>query len=187
MTHRVRLIAAAVALATLPVVAQAQDDQFKVGSKVVNVGILVAGDALGGIGIGGGLEVGVARIADVVTLGVGGSIGYLHKSYGGYLTSVYGYNINVIPVLGFVHGHYQLKEVPKLDLFAGPAVGIARSSYSFDGDAAYYNRYFTSSTDVAIGIQAGARYELTSAIVGSLQVSGGSNLPWINAGVAFKF
>lgn len=185
MFNRVRAVAVAAALA-VPAIASAQDRQFDVGTKLLNVGLIVGSESYGSIGAGGGLEVGFKNISDQVILGIGGSIGFARSTYDGI--GAFGYSSTVIPVLGFVHGHYQLKEVPKLDLYAGPAVGV--SMYRFSYDNGYCGTGIDCSannSDPAIGVQAGARWALTPKVLGWAQVSGGSNLPFLNAGVSFKF
>ena len=160
MINRVRAFAVAAALATLPVVASAQDKQFDVGTKLLNVGVLVGSESYGSIGVGGGLEVGFKDIQGKVILGIGGSIGIARSSY-------VGFNTTAVPVLGFVHGHYQLPDVPKLDLYAGPALGVSLARFSYDnGYCNNANICSVNGSDVAGGIQAGARWALTPAILG---------------------
>lgn len=186
MINRVRAIALAAALATIPAISSAQDRQFDVGTKLFNVGLLLGDEAYGSVGVGGGLEVGFKNISDQVILGIGGSVGFRRSS-----TDYFGYGstVTVVPVLGFVHGHYQLADVPKLDLYAGPAAGLALSRYSYDSRAcnAPGANCSDNNSDVAIGIQAGARWALTPTVLGWAQVSGGTRLPYLNLGISFKF
>lgn len=189
MINRVRAFAVAAALATLPAIASAQDKQFEVGTKLLNVGVVVGSESYGSLGVGGGLEVGFKDIQGKVTLGIGGSIGIARSSYDA-IFSTYGYSTTAVPILGFVHGHYQLPTVPKLDLYAGPAIGVSLLRYSFDdGYCAGTRSSFCSgnTSDVAGGIQAGARWALTPKVLGWAQLSGGTNMPFLNAGVSFKF
>lgn len=177
-------VALVVAVAALPTVSSAQENQFKVGSRVAAVGVLMGGTSYtygsGGIGIGGSFEVGIKEIADQVRLGVGGFVGY-QKSDGGILVNTY--DVSSTTIAGFVNGHYQLTMVPKLDLYAGPVFGINRQSLDYTRVCASCE---SSSSDPAIGVQVGARYEIAPRIMGSLQLSGGTRLPWANFGVAFK-
>ena len=123
-------------------------------------------------------------------LGVGGFLGYQHDSDG-----LFGNNFSVSSILvaGFVNGHYQLKQVPKLDLYAGPVLGISRQSVNYDKKCVslftdycdYQSRYPKSYP--AVGVQTGARYEFTPGVLGSIQLSVGTRLPLANAGIAFKF
>src|SRR6218665_1023243 len=115
MIKHVRAIAVAAALA-VPALASAQDRQFDVGTKLLNVGLLLGSESAGSVGAGAGFEVGFKNIQDQVVLGVGGSIGFSKSSANYGFGSLGDYSWTVIPVLGFVHGHYQLKNVPKLDL-----------------------------------------------------------------------
>jgi hypothetical protein len=186
MINRIRAVAVAAALVALPAIATAQDRQFDVGTKLLNVGLLVGSESYGSIGVGGGLEVGFKNISDQVILGIGGSIGLARSSFDGF--GAFGYSTTAIPILGFVHGHYQLKEVPKLDLYAGPAVGVSLFRFSYDdGYCAGLNICDANGSDPAIGVQAGARWALTPKVLGWAQLSGGTNLPFLNAGVSFKF
>ena len=112
MIKHVRAIAVAAAL-VLPAVASAQDKkQFDVGTKLLNVGLLLGSESYGSVGVGGGLEVGFKSIAEnKVVLGIGGSIGLLRTSSDAIFGSG-GYSFTTIPILGYVHGHYQVPSVP---------------------------------------------------------------------------
>ena len=189
MIKHVRVIAVAAALATLPAVVSAQEKQFGVTTKLVNVGLLLGSSSYGSVGIGGGLEVGFKAIEDKVVLGIGGSVGLLRTSESGF-AGIGGFSFTTVPVLGFVHGHYQLSTAPKLDLYAGPAVGVSLSRFSYDDNG--YCKLVSSncssnSTSASIGIQAGARYALTPKLLGWGQLSAGTNMPFVNVGVSFKF
>jgi hypothetical protein len=188
MINRVRAIAVAAALVALPAMVSAQDKQFDVGTKVLNVGLILGSESYGSVGVGGGLEVGVKDISGQVRLGVGGSIGFLRSSYDAIL-SASGYSTTVIPILAFVHGHYQLENVPKLDLYGGPAIGVSLYRVSYD-DNNYCGTVVTCSangSDPSFGIQAGARWALTPKVLGWGQVSAGTHMPFLNLGVSFKF
>lgn len=190
MKNLVRALTVAAAVAVAPSIMLAQKNQFEVGSKVLSVGLLLGGTSYtygsGGIGLGAGLEVGVGEIAKQVRLGVGGFLGYQHDSDG-----LFGNNFSVSSILiaGFVNGHYQLKQVPKLDLYAGPVLGISRQSVNYDNKCVSSITYDcnNSSSDPAVGVQTGARYEFTPGVLGSIQLSVGTRLPLANAGIAFKF
>ncbi|MEO7363395.1 MAG: hypothetical protein ABI120_23885 [Gemmatimonadaceae bacterium] len=186
MIKHVRVIAVAAALATLPAVASAQDKQFEVGTKLVNVGLMVGSESYGSLGVGGGLEVGFKSVGEgKVVLGIGGSIGIARSTYN-FIGA--GYSSTAIPVLGFVHGHYQLPSVPKLDLYAGPAVGISLARYSYDnGYCGTTVNCGGNTSDVSAGIQAGARWALTPTVLGWAQLSGGTRMPFLNVGISFKF
>lgn len=185
MINRIRAVAVAAALVALPAISSAQDRQFDVGSKLLNVGLILGSESYGSVGVGGGLEVGFKNISDQVILGIGGSIGIARSSYN---FGTFGSSSTAIPILGFVHGHYQLENVPKLDLYAGPAVGVSLYRFSYDsGYCAGTNVCDANGSDPAIGVQAGARFALTPKVLGWAQLSGGTNLPFLNAGVSFKF
>ncbi len=186
MIKHVRAIAVAAAL-VLPVVTSAQDKkQFDVGTKLFNVGLLIGSESYGSIGVGGGLEVGFKSIAEnKVVLGIGGSIGIARSTYN-FVGA--GYSSTAIPILGFVHGHYQVEDVPKLDLYAGPALGVSLARYSYDnGYCGTLVNCAGNTSDISGGIQAGARYALTPTVLGWGQVSGGTNMPFVNVGISFKF
>lgn len=190
MIKHVRAIAVAAAL-VVPAVSSAQDaKQFDVGTKLLNVGLLVGSEAYGSFGVGGGLEVGFKAIADnKVILGIGGTIGIARSSYDGFFGAS-GYSSTSVPILGFVHGHYQLPSVPKLDLYAGPAVGVSLQRFSYDDDAfckLVSSNCSSNTSDVAGGIQAGARFALTPAVLGWAELGGGTNMPFLKAGISFKF
>lgn len=186
MINRIRAFAVAAALATLPVIASAQDKQFEVGTKLLNVGVLFGDGGYAGygssVGVGGGFEVGIKNIADQVNLGVGGSIGYTRSSFGSS-------NRTVTSVVAFVNGHYQIKSVPKLDLYAGPVLGFADVGYKFDGTDFCNSSVFDygCGSGFAGGVQAGARWALTPKVLGWAQLSPATNLPLLSAGITFKF
>jgi hypothetical protein len=184
MFNRVRAVAVAAALAALPAIASAQDRQFDVGTKYLNLGVLLGDEAYGSFGAGGGLEVGFKNISDQVILGIGGSVGFRRSSedFLGYSSSW-----TVVPVLGFVHGHYQVVSVPKLDLYAGPALGVAIRRYSYDCGTVPNCGDSDNDSDVSMGVQAGARWALTPKVLGWGQLSAGNNLPFLSVGVSFKF
>ncbi len=186
MINRLRAAAVAAALVALPAMSSAQDKQFEVGTKLLNVGLLLGSESYGSFGVGGGLEVGFKNIQDQVTLGIGGSIGFLRSSFDGLLGP--GYSLTSIPLLGFVHGHYQLENVPKLDLYAGPAVGVSLTRFTYDnGFCGTLVNCDDNSSDVSVGIQAGARWALTPKVLAWGQVAGGTNMPFLNLGFSFKF
>ena len=185
MINRARAVAVAAALA-LPAIASAQDRQFDVGTKLFNVGLLLGSESYGSVGAGGGFEVGFKNIENQVILGLGGSIGVLRSSFDGVLGT--GYSQTSVPILGFVHGHYQLENVPKLDLYAGPAAGISLTRFSYDnGYCGTLVDCDSNNSDVAVGVQAGARWALTPTVLGWAQVAGGTNMPFGNIGISFKF
>ena len=190
MTTLMRAVALAAAVATLPSVVSAQKNQFEKGSSVLNLGLHVGSGYIAGTGVGlsASFEQGIApEIANIVRIGVGGQIGFLRSSVGTDLFSAYGIKTTEIPILVFVNGHYQIEQVPKLDVYAGPVLGVSRSSNTYDSRETYYrNLKGTSSTSVAIGVHAGARYSLAPKISGSAEVGVGSNLPWLNFGIALK-
>lgn len=179
MKRSVCAAALAAALVGLPTIGTAQDvkNQFDVGSKFLSGALLVGAEVDGGFGIGGSFEVGIAEIAGQVRLGVGGSVGVLRNDYDEFLDDV---SRTVVPVLAFVHGHYQLPQVPQLDLFAGAAVGLQSTSLSFSGGGS------SSSVDPAIGLQSGARYEFAPRLMGMAQLAVGTNLPFLSLGITFK-
>ena len=186
MINRLRAVAVAAALVALPAIASAQDNQFEVGTKLINIGLLLGGGGHLGygssIGVGGGLEVGVKDIAGQVRLGVGGSVGFSTSSLSSNKRSV-------LSVVGFVNGHYQLKAVPQLDLYAGPVLGFAKIDYAGGNDFCNNNvgvDYGCGSAVIA-GAQAGARWALTPAVLGWAQLSPASNLPFLSVGISFKF
>lgn len=191
MKNLVRAVALAAAVAAAPSVLLAQKNQFEVGSKVLNVGVVIGDEVGGGIGLGAGFEVGIKDIAGQVRLGIGGAVSILRNDYGTGVrtpTYTYEYTNTVMPIVVFVNGHYQLEQVPKLDLFAGPVVGITRYSTKSEVRTGGSTTASTaSSSDPAIGIQAGGRYELAPRIAASAQLSAGNNLPFLTAGIAIKF
>lgn len=188
MINRIRAIAVAAVLATLPAVVSAQDkNQFEVGTKLINVGFILGDGGYAGYGssagVGAGLEVGIKDIAGQVRLGVGGAVGYARSSFSSSKRTT-------TTVVGFVNGHYQLKNVPKLDLYAGPVIGFANINYDFDGidycdDVPGFD--YGCGSDVVIGAQAGARWALTPKVLGWAQLSPATNLPFLSVGVSFKF
>lgn len=74
--------------------------------------------------------------------------------------------------------HFALKDVPQLDLFAGLAVGIVRTSAEVLGVSA------SSSTSV-VGVNLGGRFYFTEKLAGVAQLGVG-DIPEIFVGITFK-
>jgi hypothetical protein len=169
MTKTLRTLALAlVAAAVIPAVsASAQTAAFGKGTKIVDLGIVVDDPT----GFAGAFEVGLLELAPNLTLGVGATGSYQSET-----------GVSLTWIAGMANVHYSLPDMPKLDLFAGAALGISRVSIDvleglgLDG----------SSSDVGLGINIGARYMLTDKLGGIVRL-GIEDAPDLILGVSIKF
>jgi hypothetical protein len=185
MRNFVRSIAVAAALVAPLSVASAQkssDGSFGVGTRELSVGLLGGSSGNYGIGAGAAFEVGVKELAPNFTLGLGAFVGFTSKSEG---VSGYSYTARTIPIAAVGNVHYKLQDQPKLDLYGGLNVGFVH--YSFSSSDAYFNGYnYGSSSDLALGVDIGARYDFAPKVAGFVQLSGGSAFPLYFVGLTFK-
>jgi opacity protein-like surface antigen len=180
MTHRFRTLALAAAM-LLPVVSHAQaaatTNFFGRGTRIASLGIMTGGD-YEGFGGGGSFEIGVINFTPTLSLGVGGMIGYLSESEGGF-------SVSAMPIMAIGNVHLALPAQPKLDLYGGLSIGVVRVS-SDVCDALPGIPCDADSSDSGLGLQVGARYAMTprASLMGQL---GFSDIPLLYAGVSFKF
>lgn len=188
MRNRIRVLALAALFTALPAAAFAQGKsdassggQFVPGTKILSADLLIGGNGdYAGVGVGASFEVGVVQFAQTVTLGVGASIGIIHDSFG----SSY-YSVDQIPIFFIANGHYQLTQVPKLDLYGGASLGIAHVSYSYDNG--YCPDCSSSTSDVAVGVQVGGRWAFSNNLGAMAQFGAGQHVPILTAGITLKF
>ncbi len=148
--------------------ATAQGD-FAVGTKIVSAGLLTGGG--GGTGLGGAFEYSLLELAPNLRLGVGGTLGY-------YSDSDFGVDVSSIPLLANGNVHFALADVPQLDLFAGLAVGIVRTSAEVLGVSA-------SDNTSVVGVNLGGRFYFNEKLAGVAQLGVG-DIPEIFVGITFK-
>ena len=183
MRKFVRSLALVAGLAAPLSIASAQGG-FGVGSKLFSVGLL-GGSTGYGLGAGAAFEVGIKDFTPEVSLGIGGFAGFTQKTVNyGVVASNYSYTLRSIPVAAIGNVHYKIKDQPKLDLYGGLNLGFVK--YSYSSSVTGFNSDNLGSSDVALGLNVGARYDLTSSVAGLLQLSGGSNFPLYFVGVTFK-
>jgi hypothetical protein len=157
------------------------------------------GDMIGSLGVGFGwygygygttslpafslsLDKGIADIANVGPISIGGIIGIKHASYS-YTSSLdWTWNDIVIAARGALH--YDLFKVPKLDTYGGVALGVRIESES------YYTGYLNekASSHQTFGLFAlyvGGRYYFSDkfAAFGEL----GYGLGYLTLGITYKF
>ena len=174
-------------------VSNAQEDAFKKGDKVFQVG-LGLGNRLGGTGysttvppivISGeyGITDALIKKTGKGYVGVGGYFAYTaNKSKYDISGYEYGWKWSYMIIAGRGAFHYQF--VDKLDTYAGVIAGFNIASSSYYGHAGYdtdtdSNGGFTYSTFV------GARYYFTGNISVFAEAGYGFNL--LEAGLAIKF
>ena len=147
--------------------------QFEKGDKLLNAGIGVGGYGFYGSGfaVGASFEYGVH---DFVSVGAQADINFYSYGYGFGAKSRY----TSVPIAARGSYHYgkHFLKINELDLYAGPAVG-----FSIDG-----NEYYSGSS-IVIGAFAGARYYFKPAMGAFAELSGGSNVLPLKAGITFKF
>lgn len=185
MTKRTRAAVFAATLALIPALAFAQKggsgDQFSKGSMALSVGFLAGEQNAGGVGVGGSFEVGIVQAIPHLSIGIGGMIGYIN--YSGYSCGFGDCGSEtIIPVAVIANAHYQIESVPKLDVYAGPTVGIAHWSFSCDGCGGFR----TSHSESMVGVHAGASWNFAPRVSANAQVAAGTWLPTLQIGVLFK-
>lgn len=183
MRNFVRTLAVCAALAAPLSAAAAQGSEFKVGTKLLSVGLLGGGTGFG-IGAGAAYEVGVKELAPEWTLGVGGFVGFTQKSY--TCGAACDYTFRAIPIDAVGNVHYKMKDNPKLDLYGGLSIGFTNFSASSSVNGFDYGLYGNTNSGLGIGGQIGARYDLTPKLNGFLQLGGGSNTAVYFVGLTFK-
>jgi hypothetical protein len=110
-------------------------------------------------------------------------VGYTSKSYD-YLVG-YSYKWTTIPIAAIANAHYKMADQPKVDLYGGLSLGFVHYSYSSDY-AGFNSSSVGGSSDLALGINVGGRYDFTPNVAGVLQLSGGSHFPLYFLGLTFK-
>jgi hypothetical protein len=169
MMKTLRTLTVALAAAALVPLASAsaQEAAFGKGSKVLDLGIVIDDPT----GFAAAFEVGLIELAPNLTLGVGATGSYQSES-----------SVSLTWIAGMANVHYSLPDLPKLDLFAGAALGISRVSIDGLGGLGLDG----SSSDVGVGINIGARYMFTPKIGGIVRL-GIEDAPDLIAGLSIKF
>ena len=143
--------------------------QVKQGDKYV-------GAALGlwyGIAFSVNGEFILKELPDLGNIGAGVEIGYASNNSAWY-------NYTYIPIFAFGSFHYQLQNMPKLDLYARLGFGFVIVSSSYDGPVGW--DLGANASYLSVAGQVGARYAITDNIW--LKLAAGT--PWaISFGVEF--
>jgi hypothetical protein len=160
------------------------------------------GDMLGSLGVGFGwygygygatslpafslsLDKGIADIANVGPVSIGGIIGIKHASYA--WTSSYDWTWNDIIIAARGAIHYDLFKVTKLDTYGGVALGLRLQSYSYYtyNTSFQYEKAHTNYTHGLFALYVGGRYYFSDkfAAFGEL----GYGLGYLTLGVTYKF
>jgi len=168
------ILSTLIVIAILSVSSQSAFAQFEKGDKILNVGIGGGGYGYygtnGGIAVGGSFEYG---IHDFVSIGAQADFRFYSFDYIGGSNS---YVSVPIAARGSYHYGKHFLKIEQLDLYAGPALG-----FNIDGSS-YYD-----DTNIVIGVFAGAKYYFKPAMGAFLELSGGSNMIPVKAGLSFKF
>lgn len=146
--------------------------QFEKGDKLLNAGIGVGGYGFygGGFAVGASFEYGVH---DFISVGAQADINFYTYRGFGFRES---YTSVPIAARGSYHYGKHFLTINELDLYAGPTLG-----FNIDG-----NSYYTNSP-IVIGAIAGARYYFKPAMGVFAELSAGTNVLPLKAGVTFKF
>jgi hypothetical protein len=158
--------------ALLSVTSEKAFAQFEKGDKLLNAGIGVGGYGYYGsaFAVGASFEYGVH---DFISVGAQADINFYSYRGLGYRE---GYTSLPIAARGSYHYGKHFLTVNELDLYAGPTLGI-----NIDG-----SRYYTGSP-IVIGAFAGARYYFQPAMGVFAELSAGTNVIPLKAGITFKF
>jgi hypothetical protein len=182
-----KIITIFVALLTLTTTLKAQENLFKEGDKVVNLGIGI----LSGLNTGSyysgktppisiSYEQGIKDgVLDVGSIGVGGYLGYTSAKWE-YL----GYGWKISNIIFGARGSFHYPLVDKLDTYAGVLLGYNVVTTKETGNLLGGN-YSGSSSGVIFSGYVGGRYYFTDNIAGMVEL--GTGIAYLNLGVAFKF
>jgi hypothetical protein len=159
--------------ALLSVTSEKAFAQFEKGDKLLNAGIGVGGYGFYGSGFAVGASFEYA-VHDFISVGGQADINFYSYGYGfGPKAS---YTSLPIAARGSYHYGKHFLTVNELDLYAGPTLG-----FNIDG-----NSYYTNSP-IVIGAFAGARYYFKPAMGVFAELSAGTNVIPLKAGITFKF
>lgn len=149
--------------------------QFEKGDKLLNVGIGGGGYGYyggnGGFAVGGSFEYG---IHEFVSIGAQADFRFYSYNYLGLGSNSY-VSIPIAARGSYHYGKHFLK-IEQLDLYAGPVLGV-----NIDGSE-YYD-----GTNIVIGAFAGAKWYFKPKMGVFAELSGGSNVLPVKAGLALKF
>jgi hypothetical protein len=128
-------------------------------------------------------EQGVIENIGPGVIGIGGLLGYKHYSW--QSSGVDGAWEGIV-MTGRGTYHYNLLRHPKLDTYAGVAVGIRREKYRYESlDITNYSSYSRSGIAFQPGLFIGGRY-FVSNIVGAF-VEVGYDVSYLKAGLTARF
>jgi hypothetical protein len=181
MKHSLRRLSGIAALslaATSIVSAQVAAPPFAKGERVITFGAM-AGGAYDGLGGGAMVEWGVASLGTHLHLGVGAFVGAERESdtqRNVTTTQV------IIPLMATGNVHFTTAGRPKLDSYFGASLGLLRTSADITSAATGA----ISDLEFGAGLQAGARYWLSSRVNATGQVGVG-DVPLVFAGLGFRF
>ncbi len=179
-------------LALLTFVLKAQDPTFSKGDLVLNASIGLGSTLYSGSNYSSGfpaialsLEKGIEEnfLADKLTLGVGGYLGYASYKYRyTYFGSEWGFNYNniILGARGVVH--YPLLD--KLDTYAGLMLGVNIVSATEFGTNTYGYDYTSNGSRGIFSGYIGGRYYLNEklAVLGEI----GYGIAYLNLGISLK-
>jgi hypothetical protein len=153
--------------------------QFEKGDKLLNAGIGGGGFGwLTGFAVGASMEVGVTDF-----IGVGAQADF--RFYNNWA----GRNKVALPIAarGAYHFGKHFVKVDNLDLYGGVALGFTIGGKYYDDDYVlpYLGKYDNSA--FVGGVFAGGRYYFADNIGAFAELSAGSNVLPIKAGITFKF
>jgi hypothetical protein len=148
---------------------------FTEETRLGSVGLGLGG-AWGGTGVHIGYERGVTRLNDQVVLSIGGQLGYVRDAFTEFV------DVSYVPVSVTANAHFTVPSMPKVDLYGGISAGYVIANISARG----VRTPGLSFSGETYGLQAGARYELTSkaSVYGQLGIG---DLSRLQAGIALKF
>jgi hypothetical protein len=160
----------------------AQESTFKMGDKVLNLGIGLGSSYYSGYytsstpAFTGSFEVGVADgILEKGSIGVGGYIGFSSATYSNYWkTSSF--------IIG-ARGSFHYPLVNKLDTYTGLILGY--NIYNTKYYDAYSGHFNASSSGPALAWFAGARYYFNPKIAAMAEI--GFGVSYLTLGISFKF
>jgi hypothetical protein len=163
---------------------------FKNGDLVANLG---AGFGWYGYGYGVNslpaftlsMEKGFKEIDKVGPISIGGIVGFKHASYAWQTSHDWSWNDIIVAGRGALH--YDLFKQPKVDTYAGVAIGVRIESWSYytTNLSHEYVKAHENSTNALMAVYAGIRYYFTDNIAAFGEV--GYGLGYLTLGLSYKF
>ena len=190
MKKRSQLLVLVMVLAVLAIEPSAKAQAFNKGDMVGNLG-LGFGWYSYGYGVNSfpavslSLEKGFLEIPNVGPISIGGIVGFKHASYNWQSSYDYGWNDIIIAARGSLH--YDLFKNPKIDTYAGVAIGVRLESYSYytwDGGT-NYEKAHDNYTHGLYALYVGGRYFFTKNLAAFGEL--GYGLGYLTLGLSYKF